>query len=1172
MPASSDKTIDAAPSDSASQNALVPPSTNKSPRFLSETVADAPPANLASGGPKASENPEATLDLQFGKARGNDQSQGATLDESSSKAGKGAPEFERTLDFPGADLTSRGTSASGAPPDGGTLAWPGASARDSRRDATLQEQTGKEAAIKQTVSGYEILGELGRGGMGVVYKARQIGLNRLVALKMVLSGSHAGALELARFRIEAEAVAQLQHPNIVQVYDVGEQDGCPYFSLEYVDGGSLTAKMAGVPQPPRQAAEMIQALAQAMDYAHRRGIMHRDLKPANILLTADGIPKITDFGLAKRFDEDTSQTRTGSILGTPSYMAPEQAAGKTKEVGPPADIYALGSILYELLTGRPPFRGETVLDTVQMVQYAEPVPPSRLQPRLPRDLETICLTCLHKEPHKRYAGADILADDLRRFLAREPIKARPTPAWERALKWTRRRPAVAALVALSSLTLTGLIVGGFLFASYESQRAEKESGLRKLAEDQQKIARAKQQEAEEERQRADDNFKKALEAVDQMLTRVGQEDLAHEPRMEKVRRDLLQKALKFYEGFLAAQGSDAGVRLETARAHQRVGQIQEMLGEYPAAEKAYRSALEFFRELAAKFPSKPDYWQELAATQGKLGLVLLATGRREEAESAYRQSLTLKAKLEADFPLEPGFRRDLATGYHNRALLLQTQNHLTEAADAYQKAIEIFGQLVAEFPNVPNYQRELARTNANYGAILHLTNKARDAENTYRRAVDLQRYLVERFPEVEDYQKELGFTCFSLGVLLQLNRKFDEAEEVYREAANNFIRLKDKYPTVPDYRHGLASSYNNLAELLQARNRLQEAEKIGEQSRDLLIKLSSEFPAVRIYRQQLAQSLDLYSLLLSSTQRAPQAEQVLNRAIELQKQLIAEDAKEPAYRQQLGHSHDNLAIVLAGLNRVDKAEQNYLQAITLLEQLEAEYPAVPVFREDLINYQANLASLLIAVGRRQDAEKSLRKIASLQEKQLVSFPKAPNYQSALGRTLNDLAKLQLERNKLADARRFLQEAIQHQRAALEVDSRQGLYRKDLCSYYMEFVDVLVQLEDHAEAAKALTELHRFVPAGWPDFSKAAALLARCMPLAARDSGVPESRRKEVVQAYGDQAMELLREAAAAGYKDTEYLKTAADFSSLRPRADFKKLLADLEAKPRAGTKTEKPKG
>ncbi len=255
----------------------------------------------------------------------------------------------------------------------------------------------RQAAELPALAGYEVLGVLGRGAMGVVYKARQRGLNRLVALKMILSGAHAGPAERARFRTEGEAVARLQHPNIVQIHEVGERDGWPYFSLEFVDGGSLAGKCNGVPQPPREAARLVRLLAEAMHYAHQHGIIHRDLKPANILLTQDGNLKITDFGLAKRLEEDAGQTHAGTVLGTPAYMSPEQAEARIQDVGPRSDVYSLGVILYELLSGRTPFRAPSVLETLEHVRHREPLPPSELQPAIPRDLETICLTCLRKD-------------------------------------------------------------------------------------------------------------------------------------------------------------------------------------------------------------------------------------------------------------------------------------------------------------------------------------------------------------------------------------------------------------------------------------------------------------------------------------------------------------------------------------------------------------------------------------------------------------------------------------------------------------------------------------------------------------------------------------------------------------------------------------------------------
>ncbi len=454
----------------------------------------------------------------------------------------------------------------------------------------------------EEIPGYELLGVLGRGGMGIVFRARQVSLKRQVALKMILTGRNARPEERLRFQKEAEAVARLQHPNIVQIYEVGQQNGLPYFSLEFVNAGSLAQFLGAVPQSPNVSAELVLQLARAMHYAHKRGIVHRDLKPANILLHLDEsrilrdgqgadttvfrellayVPKISDFGLAKHVGGD-EHLRHGTIVGTPSYMAPEQAGG-AGNVGPAADVYALGAILYEMLTGRPPFRATSGPETAHQVLTQEPVPPTQLQPKVPRDLETICLTCLHKDPAARYASAEALADDLRRFLAHEPILALPTPLPDRVLRWTRRRPAASVALAAAALLAgaTFYAWGGLTYVLRGERDRERSDHALTIA-----------------------RLHEAMRTIDQLA---GDGDDDARGGATGPRRQGLVRAAAFYEALVREHRDQEALRPLVADASERLGELRCRLGDRAGATTAYQDAADQFEQLSRDDADRRDY-------------------------------------------------------------------------------------------------------------------------------------------------------------------------------------------------------------------------------------------------------------------------------------------------------------------------------------------------------------------------------------------------------------------------------------------------------------------------------------------------------------------------------------------------------------------------------------
>jgi serine/threonine protein kinase/tetratricopeptide (TPR) repeat protein len=819
--------------------------------------------------------------------------------------------------------------------------------------STLQDVTPVAAAAPRPpqVPGYEVLETLGQGGMAVVYKARQLGLNRLVALKVLRGGGGADAAQLARFRDEAVMLAALRHPNIVQVYEVGAHDGADYIALELIDGGSLDRRLAHKPQPPRPSAELVETLARAMHAAHQQGIVHRDLKPANILLqesttgdTGDtgerqkrgsnsssspvspvspvvrSLPKITDFGLAKRLVGADGQTVPGAVLGTPSYMAPEQAFGQVHQITARTDVYALGAILYEMLTGRPPFIGDTALNTVNQVAFSDLVPPTRLQPKVPRDLETICLKCLEKIPTRRYASALELADDLRRFLDDRPIVARPAGLRERLVRWVRRNPSRAALLAVVVVAVLAVFAGVVWYNVH---------------------LRAARDRLRAARDRAARNAALALRAVDEMLTEVAEEDLATEPRMEEKRLRLLEKARARYRELLLDQSDDPDIRRQTALGHFRVGQILRLLGRYDEAEAAYGEAIALLGPMADAHPEQPELRRHLADAHNYRGEVFRLSRRFEPARADYDTAAGLQERLIAEYPNEPAYQSDLARTRYNVGLLLRDTGRLDDARAVLLDAVDRLRPLVRRYPGEREYCQNLARALLNLGAVLsRMKDRFEPARKASEEAIHWLDKLSQKWPKEPSYRYELAAACKNLGNRLSGQRHLAEAAaRLQCRAATLFEQLADDFPSVPQYRQELASALNSLGATMARAGRFDEASRSWEEVTRQMRELIRHDSGRADYHGDLGMALCNFGKMRFKQGRTADARALLEEGVGELLDVLQVNFDQPEYQNALRVHLADLARVLVALEKHGSARR---WADTLVQRLTPAAHGYPV--------------------------------------------------------------------------------------------------------------------------------------------------------------------------------------------------------------------------------------
>ncbi len=587
-----------------------------------------------------------------------------------------------TLDWaiPEASSANDDETVDGATVDYTPNGWTGQSTQDLEATVDADDVDFRRHARAQSVPngkippGYRMVRLLGKGGMGIVYKAIHLPLNRPVALKMILAGANASAEQIRRFQREAEAAAQLTHPNIVQVYSVDSHRGLPYFSLEYVDGSTLSTLIHEASLSDEQAAKLMMQVARAVHYLHEHEILHRDLKPQNILVTHDGIPKVADFGLAKLLSDGDEETKTGDVLGTPGYMAPEQARGE-KSLGPTVDVFGLGAILYAVLTGRGPFVAPTPIETIRRLMYDDPLAPSKLQPTINRDLETICLKCLEKDPARRYQSALEVADELQRVIDGHTILARPATVGERVWKWCRRNPRVAVLSALASVLLVAIVSGGYVSAAVINTQKTK--------------ALEAQKNAEESEQLATQQAELALDTTRIVLYET-QKFFKARPQLNPLRQTMLDGILKEIDRVYAVNADHEVKEAFQASALRQLGQIYYEAGVYETALEHFLRADEIGTRLASEGRlQQPEL--SLEKLNKWLGDTLTQLGRYDEAEARYEQMIAYRKKYFAKHPeIAPAeVELSLAEGQGRLGSLYSKQGQLDKALPLLQLALDV---------------------------------------------------------------------------------------------------------------------------------------------------------------------------------------------------------------------------------------------------------------------------------------------------------------------------------------------------------------------------------------------------------------------------------------------------------------------------------------------------
>ena len=901
---------------------------------------------------------------------------------------------------------------------------------------------------------FELLSELGRGNMGKVYRSWQPSLGRQVALKILSRADDPKAK--ARFRREIQALGRVDHPNLVKIFTSGFDEEPCFFTMELVEGATLDAvcdrlqsrstsaavidldawrellstaceesrraekalsdsgsssRHVGLPvgvrqsRPPLaqpsadqsyvlQIVELMRQVALAAHALHQAGVVHRDIKPGNIMVTADGSQGVLmDLGLAHLADEAEGRlTRTRQFVGTLRYASPEQvlAAGS---IDRRTDIYSLGATFWELLTLRPIYGSTDQMSTPELMRRITSDEPERIRkynPRIASDLEAIVYRCLEKDPNRRYATAGELSEDLARWQRSEPVTAHPPTLRYVAGRYVRRR---IVPLAISAVAVLGLLVTAIVALLIHSILIGREKAR-----------------VEEQRVLAQRNFERARDAVDQLLTEVGEVELADVPQMEPVRKRLLAKAQRFYLDFLEEKRTDPNLLREAGRAYCRLGEIQEILGEYPSAESAFRQAIELLEEQSAQRPAGVDTRPDLARCSADLGSLLKKANRFREAEIFCRSALSLRELLASEYPDDPDHRQALADCRYNLGTLLaRLPRRSREDEQAYRDALRLQEELAATAHDQPENRSKRARYLNNLGLLLAATGRADEAGKAYREALAILEHLSQTTPAMPGYRWLLARTANNLGVLLEAVKQHAEAETVLRRALALQEELVASFPHIPTYRQELASIHNNLGLLLMRTGTAQAAEESLHRAIQLREGLVADFPEMPDYRQKLAVTRHNLGILLEKT--APQrAEKAFRDALEDHEKLAATFPGVPEYELALGQGFYSLGELLVRRGELAQAHQALSQAIEHQRAALAANPQNPSVRAALRAAYRDLTEVLTRLGEHAGAASAVEELPRLAPDELQEYLRAAAF-------LARCVALAAEDTKLPEARR-----------------------------------------------------------------------------------------------------------------------------------------------------------